>query len=256
MSNVPDAARKCGRPDRSPGRVFEPWDRGQPPPTLRSPRLGRLMWPRIAPFRGSHGVCPRSQGSRPDLCPHLAGSPLRVEGFACFPAPLALKAVTSHRTPQSSPFWSRPRSTVRQPGNREDRGVRRDVAALDSQRSGETGQTPRLPRRPLKMRAKMRVLPPGPRFPPAAPRYSNNPCHSERSRGPGPSAVRPSVRNMHAFCVHVARGKTQVGHTILNRAALRSVQYVLVPVQAPLPVRFRRRKQPQAAWACFLVCPT
>jgi len=40
-------------------------------------------------------------------CPHLAGLPLGMEAFACFPAPLALKAVTSHRTPQSSPFWSK-----------------------------------------------------------------------------------------------------------------------------------------------------
>jgi hypothetical protein len=37
--------------------------------------------------------------------------------------------------------------------------VRRGVAALASQRSGETGPTPRLARRPLKMRAKMRASP-------------------------------------------------------------------------------------------------
>jgi hypothetical protein len=59
-----------------------------------------------------------------------------MEAFACVPAPLGLKAVTTHRTPQSSPFWSRPHFTVRQPENGEDYGVRRGVAALDSQRSG------------------------------------------------------------------------------------------------------------------------
>ena len=83
------------------------------------------------------------------------GSPLRMEPFACSPAPLALKAVTSHRTPQSSPFWSRPRFSSRQPGNREDYGVRRSVAALASPRSGETGQTPRSARYALKMWAKI-----------------------------------------------------------------------------------------------------
>jgi len=78
-----------------------------------------------------------------------------MEAFACVAAPLALKAVTSHRTPQSSPFWSRPLFTVRQPGNREDYGVRRDVAALAFPRSGETGPPPRSARRPLRMWAKV-----------------------------------------------------------------------------------------------------
>ena len=96
-----------------------------------------------------------------------------MEAFACVAAPLALKAVTSHRTPQSSPFWSRPLFTVRQPGNREDYGVRRDVAALAFPRSGETGPPPRSARRPLRMWAKVsrmrrggaRVRTPSPRCP-------------------------------------------------------------------------------------------
>ena len=83
-----------------------------------------------------------------------------MEPFACSPAPLALKAVTSHRTPQSSPFWGRPRFFLRQPGNREDYGVRRGVAALGPQRSGETGQAPRSARRPLSLWAKTRAGPP------------------------------------------------------------------------------------------------
>jgi hypothetical protein len=52
---------------------------------------------------------------RADPCPHLAGLPLRMAGFACVPAPLALKAVTFHRAPQSSPVWSGPPFAVRAP---------------------------------------------------------------------------------------------------------------------------------------------
>jgi len=40
--------------------------------------------------------------------------------------------------------------------NRQDYGVRRDVAALASPRGGETGPTPRSARRPLRMWAKVR----------------------------------------------------------------------------------------------------
>ena len=111
---------------------------------MRDPRAGRTAVP-----------APLTLSRRADLCPHLAGLPLRMGAFACVPAPLALKAVTSHRTPQSSPFPSRPLFTVRQPGNGEDYGVRRGVAALASQRSGETGPTPRSARRPLRIWAKL-----------------------------------------------------------------------------------------------------
>jgi len=72
---------------------------------------------RSASLASSRSAAPHPTLSpRADPCPHVAGLPLRMAAFACVPAPLALKAVTSHRTPHSSPFWSRPLVTVRQPG--------------------------------------------------------------------------------------------------------------------------------------------
>jgi len=128
---------------------------GETGPTPRSARRPLSMWGKISPPGERRGEGFFSLSPRAHFCPHLAGLPLRMEAFACFPAPLALKAVTTHRTPQSSPFWCRPRFSVRQPGRREDYGVRRGIAALGRQRSGETGPTPRSARRPLRMWAKM-----------------------------------------------------------------------------------------------------
>jgi len=96
---------------------------------------------------------PAERGDRP-TAPVSTALP-QMEAFASVAAPLALKAVTSHRTPQSSPFWSGPLFTVRQPGNRQEYGVRRDVAALAFPLSGETGPPPRSARRSLRMWAEV-----------------------------------------------------------------------------------------------------
>jgi hypothetical protein len=113
--------------------------------------------------RGDRPNAPLSTASRSTILPVLEGAALdrapaweqgglwsaaRRRRFG-FPAERGDRPNAPFSTARSSPFWSRPLFTVRQPGNREDYGVRRDVAALASPRSGETGPTPRSARRPL-----------------------------------------------------------------------------------------------------------
>jgi hypothetical protein len=124
-----------------------------------SPRMVWKQAPRCATVGSSDRAwAVFAEALRPDPSPHPAGLRMRTGAFARFPAPLALKAVTPHRTPHSLPSWSRPFFSSRQAGNREDYGVRRSVAALGPPRSGGTGQTSRSARRPLSMSARTRVV--------------------------------------------------------------------------------------------------